>query len=291
MRSQRQNRNDEGRDHRYNPPRFSIAEARSALGLPDETPDHQTAQLLKQLLENTATLPPAMKLASAHDTVKRAFISGKPDLFGPAAELEAQNREKLLGVLDSIRELRSGLERFRAFPRYCSEEMPGSPAASSDAPHVRLNEHSLPQRPVDVRPARSVDLQSAVSFLSENRFIGPDARPDIPPLPELGKRLREQHGVEWKWNDESHSWDPRKKNSPQNLFRAGKPYFDDVLKQVRTGMAQDLSAPAVTLIRRCSELSEAIPRPLIPGTTIPQAVVAKQRLAFFAFLVAAGLDH
>lgn len=130
MRSQKQRQNDEGRDHRYNPPRFRIEEAREALGLSDDSTGQQAAQALKQLLENTAALPAAMKLSSAHEAVKRAFIPGKPDLFGPAAELEAQNPEKLLEVLQSIRDLRSGLERLRAFPRYCSEEMPGTPASS-----------------------------------------------------------------------------------------------------------------------------------------------------------------
>ncbi len=287
MRSQKQRQNDEGRDHRYNPPRFRIEEAREALGLPDDSTGQQASQALKQLLENTAALPAAMKLSGAHEAVTRAFIPGKPDLFGPAAELEAQNPEKLREVLQAIRDLRSGLERFQAFPRYCSEEMPGTPASSS--PAAELSQHSLPKRTPSASPAPSLSFGSATAFLAEARFIGPEARPDIPPLHEHTARVRKLHGIEWRWNEESLSWDPRKKNSPQNLFRAGRPYFDDVLRQVATGAAQDLSGPAIALVRSCARLCEEIPRPLTPGVAIPEHVAAQQRLAFFAFLVAAGL--
>ena len=283
MRSQRQQKNDEGRDHRYNPPRFSISEARDALGLSHDVSDQKISQSLKELIENTASLPAAMQLAGAHNAVSRAFIPCKPDLFGPAAELEAQNRDKLRDVIDSIRELRSGLERFRAFPRYCSEEMPGSPAGS-------LVGHSMPQLPADAQSAsslqrRAIDLPSALSFLSEHFVIGPSARQDIPPSPELTGRLR-AHGLDWRWNGESGSWDPRKMGSRQSLFRAAPLYFDDVHEQIVNGEASHLSAHARALLKVCAELSAEIPRPLAPGVVMPQGIVNAQRLALYSFFVA-----
>ena len=278
-------------NHRYNPTRFPVSEAKEALGLSSDATDVEAGMAIKALLEKSALLPAAMGLSDAHETVRNAVKLPEAGLFPSFTELEAQNRDKLAELLHLIRQLDSGVKRFAAFPRYSSQEQPGSPAsdqkdvnAQPDANHhLSMLASSASERVFRQRTRGYFSADVVNEFLADNFVIAPNADRHQPPAPELTATLT-RHGLEWRWNDHTNSWDPRKLGSRQSLFRAAPIYFEDVRAQVQRGEARFLSSEALTLIESCARLSAYLPRPLTARSVVDPDILNAQRLALYTLL-------
>ena len=76
-----------------------------------------------------------------------------------------------------------------------------------------------------VRDSRVLAFEKAIKYLQEHWIVEPQAREGRLPSPETTQLLR-RHGMVWKWNSTTASWDPRLDTARnQSLFSAAPNYL------------------------------------------------------------------
>lgn len=214
--------NNTAREHVYNPQRYALSEIAPALGLAPDADLNRVAQGLASLIERSKEVQLGELSKTAQVIVERAFVAPEAGHFAFTGSIVAASRSELVKVQEAVAILKNGVEKAESvkgrFPGYYTEDY--QPQAS---PERQLAAHiALPQlSPADMFAAR---LEQALQFLREGGVIAPTAQRDERPPERLTGRLLE-HGLDWKWNERTESWDPTMYGSAQPLFTASRFYF------------------------------------------------------------------
>lgn len=170
----------------------------------------------------------ALNLISRATTPEAGFLDlyeVRPVVFGNSLRTVSDVEQAIRVVRQALDITSVGLRSSVAPIATGHNEAVGIQFTMPHAPDVRTVGDILHQSIGRVRDTRVLAFEKAMQYLHEHWIVEPQATEDRSPSPETTQLLK-QHGMVWKWNSATVSWDPRL-NTPRNqsLFSAAPEYL------------------------------------------------------------------